>query len=262
VVELEQNQDYAIMNLHNLISKFRDVERNKWPEIINSHFQGMFESMEEQKKLDPSDFNTLTNYLSIRVYQESFVNQNGGIESFVLKKDLDGTYSLLMLDLPSMFTPVQKEMFDLWNKSVNEVFEIAQKNVNKQQFVKQSEKIEVNGKEIIFNFLESEDYAASIALDLKTNVPEFIGELGTIVAIPNKGIINAFKISKESPLDFILFIQKARPIVQQFYSQHPQPISTEFYWLYDNKFTKITIVETDKELKVISPIALTELLNK
>ncbi|WP_460219339.1 DUF1444 family protein [Psychroserpens sp. MEBiC05023] len=262
VIELEKGQDYSILNLHNLILKCSEVDKKDWSELISSHFSSMHESMEKQKQLDPNKFETLIDYFTIRIYQESFVNQNGGSDNLIVKTHLDGTLSLLMLDLPSAFTPIQKEMFDLWDKTIDEVFEIAQQNVNKQEFTKMTESIDVDGKSIDVNFIENEDYGASIALDLKNNAPEFIGEWGSVIAIPNKGIVNICKVSKDKPLDFILYIQKLKPVVEQFYNQHSQPISTDFYWYYKGKFVKIYITEENGEFNVISPIGLTELMTE
>lgn len=262
VVTLKEGQDYSVVNLHNLILKCSEIDKEKWTELINSHFDSMYESIEKQKELDPNKFETLVDYFSIRIYQESFVKQNGGTDNLIVKKHLDGTLSLLMLDLPSTFSPIQKDMFDLWNKTVDEVFEIAQKNVNKQEFTKATETIEISGEKIEVSFIENEDYGASIALDLKSNVPEFVGEWGSVIAIPNKGIVDICKVSKERPLDFVLFIQKFKSIVEQFYNQHPQPISTDFYWYYDGQFTKINVIDNNGEINVVSPLGLTELMTE
>lgn len=262
VITLEEGQDYSVVNLHNLILKCSEIDKEKWSEMINSHFDSMYESIEKQKALDPNKFETLVDYFSIRIYQESFVKENGGTDNLIVKKHLDGTLSLLMLDLPSTFSPIQKDMFNLWNKTTDEVFEIAQKNVNKQEFTKATETIEINGQKIDVSFIENEDYGASIALDLKNNVPEFVGEWGAVIAIPNKGIVDICKVSKEKPLDFVLFIQKFKPVVEQFYNQHPQPISTDFYWYYEGQFTRINVIDNNGEINVISPVGLTELMTE
>ncbi len=262
VVELEEGQDYAAVNLHNLILRCAQISKQDWSELIVSHFNSMYESIEARKQLDPRKFETLVDYFSIRIYQESYVNQNGGTDNLVTKKHLDGTVSLLMLDLPSTFMPIQKNMFDLWGKTVDEVFEIAQKNVNKQEFTKATESIDVKDQKIEIYFMENEDYGASLALDLKNNAPEFVGEWGSVVAIPNKGIVNICKVSKDNPVDFILFIERFKPVVEQFHNQHPQPISTDFYWYYNGQFTKINVFDHNGELNVISPLRLTELMSK
>lgn len=259
-VELEEGQDFAILNLHNLILRCAEEKKENWPSLIKDHFESMYQSVESQKQLDVSKFETVADYLSIRIYPESFINQNGGAGNMIVKTHLEGTLSLLMLDLPSAFTPVQKDVFKLWDKSVDEVFEIAQRNINKQESVKATESFEVKNSTIDVHFLENEDYGASLGLDLENNAPEFLGEWGAVVAMPNKGIINVCKVSKENPVDFVLFIQKFQGAVEQFYQQHSQPVSTDFFWYYQGEFTKIMVKNVKGDLQVISPQGLTELM--
>ena len=190
VVQLEVNQDYSMINLHNLILRCADMEKEAWQPLISAHFEGMYESIENQKQIDPSNFESIEAYLSIRIYPENYTDQMGGSENLIVKTQLPGTISMLVLDLPSTFASIQKEMFLLWNKSIAEVFEIAQKNVNKQEFFKATKVLNLNGNDIEINFIENEDYGSSLALDLPTNAPEFIGEWGSVVAIPNKGLVN------------------------------------------------------------------------
>lgn len=263
VVELQKGQDFAIINLHNLILKCADTPRENWLELIQAHFDSMYASMEKQKQLDPNKFETLVDYFSIRIYQKSFIDQNGGADNLIVREDLGGTLSVLMLDLPSAFTPVRKETFDLWNKTPDEVFAIAQRNVNKQSFTKESHAIDVGGNKIDVHFIENEDYGASLALDLINNAPEFVGEWGSVIAIPNRGIVNICKVTKERPMDFVLFIRKFKPVVEKFYNQHPQPISTDFYWYFNGQFTRINVTENNNgDTQVISPKGLTERMNK
>jgi len=259
-VELEEGQDFAILNLHNLILRCAEEERENWATMINEHFDGIYQSVESQKQLDVSKFETVSDYLSIRIYPESFVMQYGGTANMIVRTHLEGTFSLLMLDLPSAFTPVQKEVFKLWDKSEDEVFEIAQRNVNKQESVKVTEPFEVKESTIEVHFLENEDYGASLGLDLENNAPEFLGEWGAVIAIPNKGIINVCKVSKENPVDFVLFIQKFQAVVEQFYQQHSQPVSTDFFWYYQGEFTKIKVLNVNGDIQVISPQGLTQLM--
>jgi len=262
VIQLEEGQDYTTVNLHNLMLNCAQVDKQVWEELINSHFESMYESVQAQKQLDPSKFETLVEFFSIRVYPEQYVNQNGGSDNLIVKNHLEGTVSLLMLDLPSTFTPIQKEMFELWGKTVDDVFEIAQGNVNKQEFTKATHPFVINEQNIEVHFIENDDYGASLALDLEKNTPEFLGEWGAVVAIPNKGIANICKVSPENPVDFVLFIQKFKASVEQFHNQHPQPVSTNFYWYYKGQFTKINVLDNNGEINVISPMGLTELMTE
>ncbi|PPK87171.1 hypothetical protein CLV84_0106 [Neolewinella xylanilytica] len=262
VVQLKEGQAFSVANLHNLMLKCAPLSKRDWPAVIEDHFSRMVESIHQQEDLDPTNFAAIKDYLSIRVYPEAYVEQNGGADNMIVEKHLNGTWSVLMLDLPSVFKPMQKEHFDLWNKGTDEVFAIAQQNVNKQAFITASETVGDDKQQIEVHFIENEDYGASLALDLQTNTPEFVGEWGSVVAIPNKGIVDICKVFPDKPVDFVLFIQMMQPIVQQSYYQHPQPVSTDFFWYYHGKFTRILVVEENGSIQVISPQGLTELMSK
>ena len=199
--------------------------------------------------------------MSIRIYPKETVLQRGGIETMVLKTDLENTYTLLMLDLPGAFTNVDRKMFDLWKKDTLEVFKIAQANINKQTVEKVTQKFNIDGNEIEVSFIGDENYAASYALDLSNNSPELVGEWGSIVAIPNKGLVNICKISKDKPLDFIKFIQRTKPMIEKSFLEHLQSISNDYFWYYKGKFTRVNIqTDTKGQINVIAPFGLTELM--
>jgi hypothetical protein len=191
------------------------------------------------------------------------VDQRGGPEQLVARKDMDGTYTLLMLDLPGAFTSVRKTVFLVWKKDTAEVFKVAQDNINKQQVQKITQQFDIDEAKVEISFLAHEDYAASYALDLHNNSPELVGEWGSVVAIPNKGIVNICKVSKDKPVDFVKFIQRTKPLIEKSFSEHPQPISSEYFWYYKGKFTKITVLKgANGHINVISPFGLTELMTE
>jgi hypothetical protein len=95
------------------------------------------------------------------------------------------------------------------------------------------------------------------------NSPELVGEWGSVVAIPNKGLVNICKVSKDKPVDFVKFIQQTKPIVEKSYNEHPQPISNQYFWYYKGLFTKIkTMTDKNGAINVFSPVGLTELMTK
>jgi hypothetical protein len=263
-VQLKAGQDMQALNLHNLIGKCVVVkDKSQWDKIIQEHFDNMFSSIDEQKKIDPENYETIKKYLSIRIYPKETVTQRGSTASLVAKTDVEGTYTLLMLDLPGAFTPVQKQIFDLWEKDTSEVFKIAQQNINKQQVKKITQKFDIDGTNVEMTFLGNEDYAASYALDLITNSPDLVGEWGSVVALPNKGLVDICKISKDKPLDFIKFIQRTKPLIEKSYNEHPQQISDQYFWYYKGKFTRINVLtDTKGSINVISPFGLTALMTE
>ena len=263
-IQLKAGQDMEAFNLDNLIGKCVALsDKSQWNNMIHEHFQNMFTAIDEQKKIDPKNFESIKTYLSIRIYPKQTVIQRGGVASFVAKTDLEGTYTLLMLDLPGAFAPVKKQTFELWKRDSTEVFKIAQQNINKQQVEKVTQTFKIDNTDIEITLLGNEDYSASYALDLINNSPDLVGEWGSVIAIPNKGLANICKINKDKPVDFVKFIQMTKPLTEKSYNEHPQPISDQYFWYYKGKFTRID-VQTDPKgnINVIPPVGLTALLTE
>ncbi|GAB3648906.1 hypothetical protein GCM10027594_24310 [Hymenobacter agri] len=261
VIEL-QGQNKGTVNLDNLLAKCLAVaDKNQLPGLIQDHFTNLFASIRKQANLNVQNFDTVAKYLSVRIYSQQTVTQRGGIDNYVTKVDLDGTYTMLMLDLPGAFTPVPKPLFASWNKSAEDIFQIAQHNVNRQPVQKITKQFDGTGGSIEISFIGNEDYAGSYALDLANNSPELVGQWGAVVAIPNKGLVNICRITPEKPLDFMQFIQRTKTLIEKSYAEHPQPISSRFFWYYQNRFTPITVTTGPQgEAMVVAPVGLSALL--
>jgi hypothetical protein len=157
---------------------------------------------------------------------------------------------------------VQQSVFGSWNRNIDEVFKQAQANVNKKEMTKEVRELKAGKTKVEAIFIENEDYAASYALDLINNSPDYVGEWGAVVAMPNKGIVNICKITKDKPLDFVSYIQLFKKPVAEFYDNHLQPVSDQFYWYYKGSFTLIQVTEdTRGNVNVISPMGLTALMS-
>lgn len=264
-VSLVKMQDIIAFHLNNLILECtEEPDKAKWDKIISEHFNMLFATLDKDDELDPESFKDSKKYLSLRIYPKEFITQRPGYRGLVVQTNLEDTYTLLMLDVPSdAFVPVPRKNFIHWNKDIDEVFQLAKANINRQPVQKIKQSIDAGGVIIETTTLKNDDYAGSYALDLDNNSPELVGELGAIVAIPNKGIAYTCKIVRNQPVKFTRFIEKMKGTVEQEYNGHPQQISNQFYWYYKDKFTRIN-VSTDKDGKIIvtPPAALMSLMNK
>jgi hypothetical protein len=263
-MHLKDGVETQLLNLHNLIFQcISTKDKEKWERLIQDHFDNLFSSIDAKQEIKVDSFESIKKYLSIRIYPAAMVDNSGKLTSLIVRKDLEGTYTMLMLDLPGAFTNVQSKSFDIWKRDTAEVFNIAQENINRQDIQKVTRAFEMDGSNIEVSFLGNENYAASFALDLGRNSPELVGEWGSVVAIPNKGIVDICKISKGKPLDFVKFIQRIKPLVDKSYSEHPQPISNQYFWYYKGKFTRIKVIsDATGNINVISPYGLSELMTK
>lgn len=252
------------LNLHNLILKCADeTDKSEWKEVIENHFRSLFSSMDEEKKIKMEDYQSVKDYLSLRIYPNQYIRDFAQLESLVVRQDLEGTCTVLMLDLPGGFKTIQRSFFTLWKTDSAEVFRVAQNNINKQDIEKQTKTFDIDGSKIEISFLGNEDYAASYALDLLANSPALVGEWGSVIAMPNKGLVNVCRISKDKPLDFVKFIQATKPLIENSFKDHPQGISADYYWYYNRKFKRINVLTgANGQLNVISPMGLTELMTE
>ena len=263
-IQLAGGQQMGAFNLDNLIIKCAAIkDRAGWPAVIKDHFHQIYKSFDAKEKVDLSSYEKVKQYLSIRIYPKQTVDEHGGPGVLVTREDLEGTYTLLMLDLPGAFTAVQRNNFNQWKKDVGEVFRAALDNVDSQKVEKVTKATEVHGNQLEITLLGNEDYAASYALDLERNSPELIGEWGCAMAIPNKGLVTLCKISHDKPVDFVNYIQLTKTYMENSFQEHPQRISDQFFWYYHGTFTPIH-VETrgDGSVNVISPYGLTQLMTK
>ena len=260
-IKLKSNQKISQVNLHNIITKCAKEDKSIWRDIIETHFDNLFVSLEEQKKIDYNNFEAVKKYLSLRIYPTSTIQSRGGPNAIVCRQDLEGTYTVLMVDLPGAFTPLQKDLPIKWGKDNASLFSIAQTNVNRQHVEQLTENVDVEGSKLELHFIAEDNYAASVALDLENNLPKFVGEWGAVVTFPNKALVTACKVSSKNPVDFVTFIQLTKELNERYYSEHEQPISDQFFWYYKGIFTRIQ-VNTDKDgnISVISPAGLTELM--
>lgn len=261
-ITLGKNENLQAVNLHNLVAKCIAVpDKTQWEAVIQDHFDNLFMSIRKQANLNVQNFDTAAKYLSLRIYSQAAVTARGGVGQLVTKTDLEGTYTMLMLDLPGAFTPIPQTLFASWNKSAAEAFRIAQHNVNKQAIDKITKSFDFNGSSIEMSFIGNEDYAASYALDLANNSPELVGKWGSVVAMPNKGLVNICQISPEKPLDFVQFIQRTKALIEKSYTEHPQPISSRFFWYYQNRFIPINVTTGSKgEAVIVAPLELSTLI--
>lgn len=252
-----------IFYLDNLLGKCIAEDKPLWKDVVKQHFEALFRSMDEKEKIELDNFEIAKKYLSIRIYSKQSVDERGGSDKLITKTDLEGTYTMLMLDLPDAFTSVDKPLFDLWKKDKAEVFKTAQVNINSQEIEKVTQSFKTDGGDIEISFLGNENYAASYTLDIENNSPDMVGEWGSVICIPNKGLVNICKISKDKPLDFVKFIQLTYPLTRKAYEEHPQPISDQYFWYYKGTFITIGVTMDKKgNVNVISPPGLSELLTK
>ena len=261
-IQLVEGQEMTAFDLHGFITECVAItDRSRWKAVIQDGFNKLFTSIQANRNLDISDFEALKKYLTLRIYPIQTVLQRGKPEDMVLRTDLEGTYTVVMMDMPGLFSNIKRELSDLWKRDTSEIFKVAQSNVAKQAVEKVTRKFEMGGGEVEVSFIGEETYAAAYALNLAQNTPEMVGEWGSIVAIPNGGLVDICKISKQAPLDFTKFIQQMNVRVEASFSGHANPVSKDWFWYYKGKFTKVDVqTGAGGQVSIVAPAGLTALM--
>ncbi|HEX3168434.1 MAG TPA: hypothetical protein VHQ93_19335, partial [Chitinophagaceae bacterium] len=84
-IYLKKGEEMQALNLHNIIGKCLAVkDRSQWDKVVQGHFENLFSSIDEQKKIDPENYESIKKYLSLRIYPIETVNQRGGPESLIV----------------------------------------------------------------------------------------------------------------------------------------------------------------------------------
>ncbi|HEV8512641.1 MAG TPA: hypothetical protein VGQ59_05175, partial [Cyclobacteriaceae bacterium] len=67
-IQLKKGQEIQTLNLDNLITKCIGVkDKLQWNKVVQEHFENIFLSIDEQKKIDPTNYETIKKYLSLRI---------------------------------------------------------------------------------------------------------------------------------------------------------------------------------------------------
>ena len=264
IITVGKGADRSELGLDNLVLQCLATNKGLWDSTVAVYFETLFSIPKEQAKVDLTSFKSAKSYLSLRVYPEDFFTQMPDKEQIISRIDLEGTLTVLMLDLPSSFQAINRESISGWKVTDDELFAAARENLSKQPVLKETKNIDIDGKgEVELNLMEEENYCASYALELERNAPEFVGKWGSAVAMPNKGFVTICKISKEKPLDFIRYIQKSKAMTANSYASMPGGISPDFYWYYKGKYTKIQVSEAaNGDISVVAPLKLSEMMKE
>ena len=198
------------------------------------------------------DFEKASKYLAVRIYQQDFMG-SFKLEELVHRKDLEGTVTVLVLDLPDSVESVLNTNIEKWNKQPEELFILAFDNL-KEKFKREAERMENN-----FLKLSGEDiFVTSEALFFERN-KDSIGKFGSIFCIPNRDTLVAVAI--DSDLDVEVGLQLMIPFAENTFDQsEDMAITRHIFWHYEGKNELIYTYYGLNRLKYVLPADLAEMV--
>src|SRR4030043_551691 len=100
----------GLMGLDNLVRVCHKKDRNKWEEIITEHFDLLCSALKKEDKLisELADFSRAKDFLAVRIFPSDYLDSVGNEtkRNLIYRKDLEGTITTLVFDLPSSIRTV------------------------------------------------------------------------------------------------------------------------------------------------------------
>ncbi|HSZ24570.1 MAG TPA: hypothetical protein VK766_02570 [Cytophagaceae bacterium] len=243
----------------NLLKYLRDrfsssKNEEKEPEIkkLKGYTPEEMFGKEEGIKNILEDFEKASKYLAVRIYQEDFM-ASFKLEELVHRKDLEGTVTVLVLDLPDSVESVLNVNIEKWRKLPEELFVLAFDNL-KEKFKRETEKMDNN-----FIKLSGDDiFITSEILFFERN-KDCIGKFGAIVCLPNRNTLMAVPIN--SDLDVEVGLQLMIPFAENtFDHSEDSAITRHIFWHYAGRNELIYTYYGLNRLKYVLPADLADLV--
>ena len=244
----------GLLNLAQMCAR-NDVK--DWREIVTDHFRTLEKSYGEQKVLEDriDDFARVAELLAVRLWPEGYLAELDR-KKILHRKELPGTISALVFDLPSSIRNVTPDEMQSWGKSETELFRIGLANVMENCIPDVSEQDLGNGITLTL-FSDESFFVASHALLLEEH-PDCLGPFGTLVGIPHRHVMLAFPIAD---LRVVQAIQMMIPIIAGMERDGPGSISPLLYWYKNGDYTNLPYRIDNNTLNFTPPEDFVEMLN-
>ncbi len=225
----------STFGLDNLVQKCRLAKEDKWPLIVREHFDNLIQSAEEDARLGErlKKVENALPLLAVRLYGESVVPPEAK-KDLVWRSDIEGTLTVLVLDLPTSLRSVTKDQPKAWGVKEDELFERATKNTVQNVPVELVRDALPGGPKLVA--ITGENLLVSSHALLLKNHPDAIGKAGALVGVPTRHIVLCHPINDASANGAMEPL--ARMIVD-LHRQGPGSTSDKLYWYRDGKFALI-----------------------
>lgn len=252
----EQSHAFSMLPL---IQQSAALDDEQQQAFVHEYISTLINAYDDQSTLASADFSTVKKYLTLRLYPEG-VFQEAERERWVVRSDLEGTVTCVMLNLPTAFATVERAQLDQWGVSETEVFELAQENSGKRPYEVHRKML---GETTELLVLAGGSSAATAALALEAAMPEPIGRYGAIVAVPHQEMVLVHNMQEEGPVNYQTFIEYLYEFVLEQYTQHTAPVSPDFYWYYEGKFTRILLGQNQAgQLQIVPPMTSSQFVGE
>lgn len=180
------------------------------------------------------DYENACQYLKILVKNERHVSKMMK-ENMIYTQHFPGTLSFLVFNYNQQFVFLDSRQIKNWGKSKTELMEQALYNLSKEEVYISYAEFESGATRGKIHNIGSPKYSAARMIELEKNLPEVIGEGGTVFIIPCNEMAFATPLNdRENFLDILRYMMR---FAKNVYDNEPSPITFDVFHYYDGEVT-------------------------
>ncbi len=242
---------YGVINLMQVCNQ---VPAEEWPQRIADHFDALAAAAKDHEKFNvrEADFEQVKDLLAVRVGDEESLP----IDKLLFRRDLPGTISYLVFDLPNSVESVPPELPEKWAKGVDELFALGLANV-KRSADPSIEQVEIQPGVSFMAYSGDSFFTASFALMLD-QLEGATSPHGLLVAIPHRHVLLFHAIQTS---DAIFAVQHLGVLAINLDREGPGSISPKLFWYRDGKFVNLPFRLEGDTFNFRPPEEFMEMLN-
>lgn len=245
------------LGLVNLAQLCARNEPREWGQIVQDHFDTLAKSHSEQKVLEQrlTDFSRVQDLLAVRLWPEDYLDDLDHAR-MIYRRDLAGTISALVYDLPSSIRNVTPEEAGTWDRDIDELFRIGLDNVRETCIPDLSQQNLGDGIRVTLMSDES-FFVASHALLLEDH-DGCVGPFGALVGVPHRHVLLAYPIES---LGVVQAIPRLIAVIAGMEREGPGSISPRLYWYQAGEYLDLPYAIKDNALHFSPPEPFLEMLD-
>lgn len=250
---------FGILTLAQLCAQEQD--RAQWPKIIRGHFENLAQSKRETTALETKirDFNAVASLLAVRIYHDEAL-AGSVAESAMYRRDLEGTITQLVFDLPHSIRGVTREEAAIWGKQNEELFAKGLENVKRisiPEIVPYDLKIKGIPLASRSIFLFCGDVYTTSHVFMLGEHPDCMGKYGSLVGIPHRHSLLVYPINDRATVEVMNRLPR---MLAGMFTEGPGSISPRMYWHHDGVFETIPYSFSKDQLYLSPPRELLDQL--
>jgi hypothetical protein len=250
--------DASVLNLYNVFMICLAKESGSWAGIAKDYVAQSISINKEQRDALAllENFERGRGRLFMKIYPVEYIDQLGG--QFVGRSDIPGTCSVVVVDMPSSYMPLDPAYLQKWRKVKDEVIAAAEGNTFESLKAMTTGAFDWgSGQTLLYYYDESNVYVASLALNVPL-VSGFEGAYGAFLGIPGRSILLIQPIRDAQYVNALALNMMAN--IKEQFGVASGTISASLFWLYKGKLYLASETAEGAQGRVKLPDALSALL--